>query len=308
MLTGESKYMDVLERSLYNAALDGISLQGNTFFYGNPLASIGKNYRREWFGTACCPANIARLIESLGNYIYGYDNKGIWVNQFVGSTTSIGIDRQQVPLKIETEYPWDGKVHIVLSPEKKVSMALHLRIPGWVEGTVIPGNLYQFENDKASAVTITINGKEVAFHMEKGYAVIEREWKKNDVVELYLPMEVKRIIRRKEVKADQDRVALQRGPIVYCIEGVDNDSRAWNIVLPDTSLVIAERKTIALEPVVVLEAEVPVLSISNDGTNVRTEKKKITAIPYYTWSNRGKSEMQVWLPKKIGEVRIVNSE
>src|SRR2546423_3584374 len=208
MLTGESKYIDVLERSLYNAALDGISLEGNRFFYGNPLASIGKNYRREWFGTACCPANIARLIESLGNYIYGYSSEGIWVNLFVGSTTSASINNQQVAVKMITDYPWNGNVQMVLSPQKKTRFSLYIRIPGWLQGKAVDGGLYEFEDSSAAKFTIKINGQDVPYHIEKGYLVIDREWKKEDKVELNLPMEIRRIISRPEVKADQDRIAL----------------------------------------------------------------------------------------------------
>lgn len=304
MLTGESKYMDVLERSLYNGALDGISLQGNKFFYGNPLASVGRNYRRDWFGTACCPANIARLTESLGNYIYGYSDKGIWVNLFVGSSTSIPVGKQQVPLELKTAYPWDGNVQITVSPKNKTKFGLHLRIPGWAQGEAVPGGLYRFEDTTSQQFTLTVNGKAVPYQMEKGYAVVNREWKNGDVVAFTLPMEVKRVESRPEVTANTGRVALQRGPLVYCVESTDNDGKAWNILLPDDAPLSTSSKTVLTEPVVAIQAQVPILVVTADGTGVQTEKKTITAIPYYTWCNREQSQMQVWLPTKIKDIKI----
>ncbi|MBD0288272.1 MAG: glycoside hydrolase family 127 protein [Flavisolibacter sp.] len=304
MLTGESKYVDVLERSLYNGALDGLSLSGDRFFYGNPLASVGRAYRREWFGTACCPANIARLVESLGNYIYGYNNNGIWVNLYVGSNTTIPIGKQKVSLAMQTNYPWDGRVQLTLSPQKKTKFGLRLRIPGWAQGDAVPGELYRFEDTTSAKFTVQLNDKEISYRVEKGYIVLDREWKNDDVVTLTLPMEVKRVVSRPEVKADVDRVALQRGPMVYCIEGADNNGKAWNIILPPNAPLSTVQHTVLSEPVVAIQTEVPALTVAPDGMGVQSEKKKIVAIPYYTWANRGQGEMQVWLPIKINEVKI----
>lgn len=304
MLTGASKYIDVLERSLYNGALDGISLKGDKFFYGNPLASAGRNFRRDWFGTACCPANIARLTESLGNYIYGYNDKDVWVNLFVGSNTTIPVGKQQVPLQVKTAYPWDGKVQIAVSPKKKSAFGLHIRIPGWAQGEAVPGGLYTFEDTAAANITITLNGKAVPYRLEKGYAVISRDWKNGDVIELNLPMDIKRVVSRPEVTANEGRVALQRGPLVYCVESTDNNGKAWNMLLPENARLSTNQQTILTEPVITIETEVPVLLIAAEGTNVQTETKKITAIPYYTWCNREQSQMQVWLPVKIKDIKI----
>jgi DUF1680 family protein len=300
MLTGESQYVDVLEKSLYNGALDGISLTGDHFFYGNPLASVGKNYRREWFGTACCPSNIARLVESLGSYIYGYSNNAIWVNLFVGSKTSIPVGKQQIPIAMKTNYPWDGQVQLSLSPQKKTRFALHMRIPGWAEGDAAPGGLYQFQDTIAAKFTLHLNGKDVPYKIEKGYAVIDREWKNGDQVTLNLPMEIKRVVSRPEVKADSGRVAIQRGPLIYCIEGADNNGKAWNVILPINAVLSTVPYTVVSEPVIAIQSELPTISVATDGLSVQTENKKITAIPYYTWSNRGQGPMQVWLPEKFG--------
>ena len=304
MLTGESKYVDVLEKSLYNGALDGISLAGDKFFYGNTLASMGKQARRDWFGTACCPANIARLIESLGNYIYGYSNSNIWVNLFVGSNTTIPVGDQQVPLIMNTHYPWDGKVELTVTPQKKTRFGFRVRIPGWATGDAVPGGLYAFRDTHAAGITVQLNGKPVQYEMDKGYLVIEREWNKGDQITINIPMDIKRVTSRPEVKANIERVAIQRGPIIYCVEGADNTGRAMNIVLPKTAFLSAIPQTILSEKVISIQTEATVLSVSADGQHVQTEKKKITAIPYYTWNNRGPGQMLVWLPEKIVDVKV----
>ncbi len=304
VLTGESQYIDVLEKSLYNGALDGLSLSGDHFFYGNPLASTGNNGRREWFGTACCPANIARLVASLGSYIYVRSASDIWVNLYIGSTTTIPIKGNDVTLQLKTDYPWNGRVTLTTVPVKKTRYALHLRIPGWARGMASPGGLYQFTDANVQPFAITVNGRPAGYSLEKGYAVIDRDWKKGDKVELNLPMDIKRVTATPQVKANQGRVALQRGPLIYCVEGADNDSLAWNILLPDGAVFGTEPKTILSEDVVAIRGKLPVVVASADGYNVRTEQRVVTAIPYYTWCNRGNNAMQVWLPRKILDIKI----
>jgi len=305
-LTGDSKYMDVLEKTLYNGALDGLSLDGDRFFYGNPLASNGRHSRREWFGTACCPANIARLIASLGNYIYAGSNDGIWVNLFVGSNTIIPVQKVNIALNMETNYPWDGAVKISVNPDKKVTYALHLRIPGYVNGIAVPGGLYNFTNTSVTTPVIKVNGVAITYTQEQGYAIINREWKKGDVVEMAIPMDIKKVITRDEVKQDNDRMALQRGPLIYCFEGADNNGKAWNMVLPANADFSTTNFTIKNEPVLALVSNLPVVSINADGTSINTSPQQVKAIPYYTWCNRGSNPMQVWLPTKIKDIKINN--
>jgi hypothetical protein len=304
LLTGESKYVDVLERTLYNGALDGISLKGDRFFYGNPLASSGKNQRKAWFGTACCPANIARLIASLGNYIYAQNDQGIWINLFVGSSSSIPVGKTKVPISLLTDYPWDGQVKISISPERKTRFALHVRIPGWVQGEAVPGGLYRFTDTSGVAYSIQLNGHEIACKMEKGYAIIERQWQKGDLVKIRFPMEVRQVISRSELKADEGRVALQRGPLVYCVEGADNGNSAWNFILPVNQPIATEKMNVEGESIIALTAEVPELAVDPSGKSVQTVNKQMIAIPYYTWCNRGRNEMQVWLPVSFKNVRV----
>lgn len=305
-LTGHAEYMDVLERSLYNGALDGLSLSGDRFFYGNPLASRGQHYRREWFGTACCPANIARLVASLGDYIYAKKENSIYVNLFVGSNTNISLKNGNVDVKMETNYPWDGKVKLNIDPVKRSKFKMHLRIPDWYFKKVASGNLYSMTGDDGEAVhfSYSLNGKLFSGKYEDGYLIVENEWKKGDVVEINMAMDVKIIEARKELKQDNGRIAIQRGPIVYCVEGADNNSKAWNIIIPENTKFETIDYKVLDENIKALTAEVPVVMVNEDGTSLRTEIKKIIAIPYYTWANRGKNEMQVWLPTKIRDVKI----
>jgi uncharacterized protein len=304
-LTGNAEYIDVLERSLYNGALDGLSLSGDRFFYGNPLASTGRHARREWFGTACCPANIARLVASLGNYVYAKSSNGIWVNLFVGSNTVVPLQKGRVEIKMATNYPWDGKVQISVNPLKPAKFTVHIRIPGWVKRTQLAGGLYRMDNDGSSNTVYTVNGKpQPAVEDGNGYAVIDRSWKKGDVVSFEYAMPVERISSRGELMQNKDRVALQRGPLVYCIEGADNNGKAWNILMPANATVSTAPAQVLDEPIVALEAMVPVVSMAADGMSLQTEVKKMMAIPYYTWCNRGSNQMQVWLPVKINDVKL----
>jgi DUF1680 family protein len=305
-LTGESKYVDVLERSLYNGALDGLSLSGDHFFYDNVLASNGQHQRREWFGTACCPANIARLVTSVGNYIYGKSNDGIWINLFVGSNTNIQIAGNDVAVAMETNYPWDGKVKLNIDPVKKSKFKLYIRVPGWYQDSVVPGDLYVTgaDNRVPDNYNPMVNGKGVNFQYENGYAVIEREWKKGDIISIEFPMGIKQITARPDLTYDNERIAIQRGPLVYCVEGADNKEGVWNIFVPGKTNFTEFNHKVINEPVIALQAEVSTAVANADGTGIEIRKRKITAIPYYCWANRGANPMQVWLPTKIREVKI----
>ncbi|MBM3177123.1 MAG: glycoside hydrolase family 127 protein [Bacteroidetes bacterium] len=304
-LTGDTRYIDILERSLYNAANDGLSLDGKLFFYGNPLASDGRHKRREWFGTACCPSNIARLVSSLGNYIYASNSKTVFVNLFVASSTSIDLTSGKLSLELDSNYPWEGKVLVKVNPEKKkLRFPLAIRIPGWVLGHPVPGNSYTYLNYSGSQYALKVNGQPVAYNLENGYAVIEREWKKGDVLEADFPMEVRRVVAKPEIKEDVNRVALERGPLVYCVEHPDNDGKVMNLVLPDQIQLQTQFEASLLGGVQTISADVPVVVPTADGNGVVTEVRKMKAIPYYSWANRGQGEMQVWIPRKISGVRL----
>jgi DUF1680 family protein len=304
LLTGESKYVDVLEKSLYNAALDGLSLNGDLFFYGNPLASDGHNKRREWFGTACCPANIARLVASFGNYIYSRSPEGFWINLFASSRTVQAFGSSRVTIRQQSEYPWDGRIVIGINPEKKTRASIHIRIPGWAQGKPVPGDLYRFIDQKQSGFSLYLNGKAATFRMEKGYAVMDREWSPGDELLLNLPMPVELVRAKENVKADSGRIALQRGPLVYCVEGFDNGGSAWNILLPEHTRFASTFHKDILGGIVLLKAQLPTVGIGRDGISVTSSRRTVTAIPYFAWCNRGSDPMQVWLPVKIRNIKL----
>jgi len=320
LLNGTSEYMDVLERSLYNGALDGLSLSGDRFFYGNPLASSGQHARREWFGTACCPANIARLVASLGDYIYTVKPDEFTVNLFVGSRTRVNMVAAapttgtkpgkdlvtEVSIIQETRYPLDGAVTLRVDPSKPAAFSLRVRIPGWYTRQIVPGNLYTASgmHTMQPAPAFTLNGKAIGADIKDGYAVITRTWKKGDQLRFQFDMPVLQLASRPELKQDSGRIALQRGPLVYCVEAADNGGHAWNFIVPERTEFRTKENKVLGENIIALEADVPFLSTSADGKSVFTQTRTLTAIPYYTWANRGKGEMQVWLPVKFENVFV----
>ena len=304
-LTRNTEYIDVLERSLYNGALDGLSLSGDRFFYGNPLASRGQHQRREWFGTACCPSNIARLVASLGNYLYATDDDGVYLNLFVQSETQVNIKGNDVKVQLKTTYPWSGAMTLQVDPSSSDSFAIRIRIPGWLAGSPVPGGLYNMQTpDTSKMPAFLVNGKPVSTVMRDGYACLSRTWKKGDRVTWTFDMPVQRLYARTEVKQNIGRTAIQRGPLIYCVEGIDNDSAAWNIIVPEDVTFKPVPHNILNEQVIALKGKAPVLITSPDGRSAKTELRTVTAIPYYAWANRGKSEMQVWLPSRISDIKI----
>jgi len=302
-LTGEAKFADVLERSLLNGAQAGLSLSGDRFFYGNPLASTGNHQRRAWFGTACCPSNIARLTASVGDYIYGTSAGGLWINQYIGSKSLLQINQTTVGVELVSDYLWNGNSTVLLNPIRPVTFTLHLRIPGWARGEPVPGNLYEAVNKPTQKPVVLLNNTEIPFTITDGYARITRKWKKGDRVEVRFPMEVIEIRAHDEVKYNRNRIALQRGPLVYCVEGSDNEGQAFHFIVPENTHYQASYNPNLLGGIVTINFTAPALQVLH-GTQVETVSKNITAIPYFLWNNRGPSPMQVWLPRKFEVVRI----
>jgi uncharacterized protein len=305
LMTGESKYIDVLERSLYNGALAGLSLSGDKFFYGNPLASSGGYSREEWFGCACCPSNIARLVASVGNYIYATSLDAIYVNLFISSSTVIPVGKHNISITQQGNYPWDGNTIIKISPDIKLKKKLFVRIPGWAVNKPVPGDSYTYLLTDKSPFSIKLNEKEVKYTVEKGYAVIEREWKKGDEISILLPMNIEKVVACDSIQENKGLVALQRGPLVYCVEHADNDGKAMNIIYPDNANFSASFKPMLLGGIMTINSKVPVVKISSDGESVSSTIKEVTAIPYYSWANRGEGEMQIWVPRKVMDVKLL---
>ncbi len=303
-LTGESKYIDILERSLYNGALDGLSLSGDRFFYGNPLASKGNHKRQEWFGTACCPSNIARLVASVGDFIYAKSDDAVWVNLFVGSETNITLDGKEISLAVDTKYPLQGGVKIALNPKKSAAFKVNIRIPNWVRNENFAGDLYRYQPYAVNSLIISINGKPTNYRTEKGYAVLEKTWTMSDEISFNLPMNVRKIVARNEVKQDIDKIALERGPLVYCVEGADNNGEVSGFILPENAQFTEKPNNILTESIISLQTKALFFEPSMDGKKIQTASKTITAIPYYVWCNRGSNAMQVWLSQKIKTVQL----
>jgi DUF1680 family protein len=297
MMHGDAKYIDVMERILYNGLLSGVSLSGNRFFYPNPLASMGQHQRSAFFGCACCISNMTRFMPSVPGYVYAQDQNNIYVNLFMSNKADITLPSGKVSLDQETEYPWDGKIAITVTPEKKAAFALRVRIPGWARQQAIPGNLYRFEDSIVKPVVITLNGKKIDYKVEKGYAVFNRTWTKGDKLSIDLPMEVEKVLANEKVKDDQGRFALQRGPVVYCLEGPDNlDSTVQNIVVNDKTAVAATYKAGLLNGVWTLTGEGSSTRRQLNSNVLLKTEQQVTAIPYYSWNNRGPGEMVVWIP------------
>lgn len=286
LLHGDAKYADILERALYNGVLSGVSLDGSKFFYVNPLASRGQHRRRAWYGCACCPTNVVRIIPQVGSYLYAASPDGVWVNLYAASRAKVALDGRQLELLQETDYPWSGAVKLTVNPARSMVFDVNLRIPGWCKGA-----------------TAKLNGQAIdATPGENGYVRINRQWRRDDTVLLDLPMPIMRIAANPKVAADVGRVALQRGPIVYCLEAVDNGGSVRDIALPREAKLEAGFEPELLGGVTVLRGKAlrrkPVewsdllyQSLPSD------EEISIVAVPYYAWNNREPGEMVVWLPE-----------
>ncbi len=297
LLHGDARYVDVLERVLYNGALSGVSASGDRFFYQNPLESAGDVERSEYFEVACCPSNLARLLGQLPRLIYavGPDRTAgtgevLFVNLFAGSSARTTIASTPVTIAQQTEYPWDGRVRITVKPAKGAEFALHIRVPGWAREQPVPSDLYRFADRGGGQARLSVNGQPMPVHLDAGFARIRRRWLPGDVVELDLPMPVRRLVAHQGVMADRGRAAIQRGPIVYAIEAIDNNGRVSDLSLPLSVVLKHEFRPSLLGGIGVVTGP----GIATDARG--PHKVQVTAIPYFAWANRGKGEMAVWLP------------
>ncbi len=304
LLHGDAKYIDVLERTLYNGFLSGVGLNGNEFFYPNPLESDGRHKRSPWFDCACCPVNVVRFLPSLPGYVYAQQDKDIFVNLFMSNTATINMKDNRVKLTQQTDYPWDGKITISVEPEKEDEFTIHVRIPGWALGSPVPSDLYRYLDSPTDQVGLTINGQPVALQLSKGFATLKRRWKNGDVIELTLPMTIQKVAAHDNVKADAGKLSLERGPIVYCAEWVDNGGHVLNLLLPKDATLQAEHRGDLLNGVTVLKGMAVGLYSSNAGIEQRPQE--FVAIPYYAWAHRGSGEMAVWLPYEQSAARAIS--
>ena len=294
LMNGESKYYDVLERTLYNGVLSGISLDGGSFFYPNPLESMGQHQRSPWFGCACCPSNACRFIPSVPGYIYAVKGEELYVNLFIADEAEVEVGGTRVGLRQTTSYPWQGDITLDVTPR----LALRIRIPGWVRGDVVPSDLYRYADGKRLSYSISVNGQKVESDLDKGYFTVERRWRKGDRVEIHFDMEPRVVEANPHVEADRGRVAVERGPIVYCAEWPDNDFSVRSVLMNRTPQFETEFRGDMLYGIQTVKTRAQTLSFDESGRLV-ADDVTLTMIPYYAWAHRGAGEMTVWLPSDL---------
>ena len=311
LLKGQSKYFDILERTLYNGFLSGISLAGDSFFYPNPLACDGQyafnqgaNTRKAWFDCSCCPSNIVRFLPSLPGYIYAKKGDEVFVNLYISGEAAFDVNGVNVQISQITSYPWEGKVKIKVNPSNPVDLKLRLRIPSWATGRPVPGDLYTYYDAQISKVTASVNGASSNYRTEDGYLNIERKWQNGDEVILNLPMNINLVTSNEKVSENHGRLALERGPIVYCAEGIDNRGSVFNLLLPEFAPISVQWKPELLGGINMLKAKVPAFRVRETGEEIRTRNHNLVFIPYYAWSNRRAGEMNVWFPQRAKSVII----
>ncbi len=298
LLHGEAKYYDVLERTLYNGLISGVSLDGGGFFYPNPLESIGQHQRQPWFGCACCPSNIARFIPSLPGYIYAVKDKDVFVNLFMSNTSDLKVGGKAVSLKQTTTYPWNGDIQIDVTKAAASAFNLRVRVPGWVQGQVVPSDLYTYTDGKRLSYSVKVNGQAVKSELKDGYFSIDRKWKKGDKVEVHFDMEPRTVKAHYKVEADQGRISVERGPVVYCAEWPDNNFDVLSVLMNQAPKFEVVSKPDMLYGINQLVTDAQTLGFDGKGRLTATDVK-LTLIPYYAWSHRGSGAMAVWLPNEL---------
>ena len=312
LLHGDSKYIDCMERTLYNGVISGMSVDGGRFFYPNPLASDGKYAfnadntveRQPWFGCACCPSNLCRFIPSFPGYMYAVKDRDLYVNLFAGNTATIKIGGKDVILEQITNYPWDGDIALTIKKNQAKAFNLKIRVPGWVEQNPVPSNLYSFSDDVLGSYNIKVNGQVVKTEMANGFFVINRLWKKGDVVSIHFDMPVRTVKANPAVVDDRGRIAVERGPLVYCAEGIDNqDFNIFNFLMPRqprfevTDLQINGNRQVTFN-VKAIQVEGQFVNTDEKG-EISATHRRLTMIPYYAWNHRGPGLMEVWMPQSI---------
>jgi uncharacterized protein len=315
MLTGQAKYMDMVERTLYNGILGGIGLDGKSFYYGNPMEYTtingelsGENKRSPWFQCSCCPSNICRFMPSIPGYIYAQKDRNLFVNLYIGSETTYQLDSKDiVTLKQTSNMPWEGKMifEVNTANKKGSKFVLNLRVPGWIDGKIFPTDLYRIGKVSEYLGTLKINGElNDIKRNDNGYISIDREWKKGDIVEWNLPMDTHKVVSNEKIVSNKNLVSVQRGPIMYCAEFADNEGKASNIIFNANNIFTGKFEPNLLNGVMTLTTNANVINFTNQ--EISTTNKVIKLVPYYARSNRGVGEMKLWFPTKIMGVKIKN--
>lgn len=314
LLHGHAKYMDVLERTLYNGLLSGIGIDGKSFFYGNAMEIRNSFTHRDqeraragWFECSCCPTNLTRLLPSIPGYMYAHTKDSVYINLFAAGSATFALHGRPLTIAQRNNYPWDGNLQFTVTPQRADSFTVLVRIPGWARNEAVPSGLYRFAAQPPAAdPPISINGKPAVYTIANGYAVLRKRWRAGDVIAVSLPMEVQRIAAHDKLKDDAGKVALQRGPLVYCAEAVDNGGRSSTIILPQDAQFNTETVKVFTAEVLGLTSEVPVVVVNEAQNAVTTEKRRFRAIPYYAWANRGAGEMMIWFPVRVKDVELLS--
>ncbi len=297
LLHGQSKYIDILEKTLYNSMLSGVSLSADRFFYPNPLESNGQHQRQAWFGCACCPSNVARFVPAIPGYIYAVTDKELYVNLFISNEADITIGKRKVRISQKANFPWDGKVELTVNPETNGKFILKIRIPGWAQNEAQPGGLYKFTDQDTEPVKIFINGKVTDLNLADGYALVSRKWKSGDKVEVEFPMPVRKVVADARVKEDMDKIAFQRGPVIYCAEWPENNTgNVLDLVIKKDAPFTTEFEPSLLEGTQVIETSGVQTKKTLNGKVVMLGTEPVKLIPYALWNNRGAGQMMVWFP------------
>jgi len=318
LLHGDAKYMDVVDRVLYNGFLAGISLEGDKFFYPNPLAcrvdypfNKGAEGRSPWFDCSCCPVNIVRFIPSIASMIYAQRDDEVYVNLFIPGETTLEVNGTKVKIRQETIYPWKGAVILHVEPEEPVEFTLKVRIPGWAQGQPMASDLYQYKNAKPTAIRATVTDSTQPVVPKGQYMVVRKKWDAWSEVAIEYPMTIRRVVTNDKVEANRQRVALERGPIVYCIEAADNEDRVPRFILsqveneidvPLESIRPSWREDL-LGGVMVLQGHGETVEIGEGDEMTVKQAQPFTAIPYYAWNHRGNGQMRVWIPMEASLVK-----
>jgi DUF1680 family protein len=297
LLHGQSKYYDILEKTLYNSMLSGVSISGDKFFYPNPLESNGQHERQAWFGCACCPSNVARFVPAIPGYIYAVTKNELYVNLFVSNIANFSIGGRKVQVSQKADFPWNGSVEIILNPEKEGKFDLKIRIPGWAVNEAIPGGLYKFTEQNNELIKLSVNGTLTDLNLKDGFAVISQNWKKGDKVDVEFPMPVRTVVADERVKEDIGKIAVQRGPVIYCAEWPDNNTgKVLNLVINKESGFSSIFVPEMLGGTEVIKTMAHQTARSLDGKIESKPDEPLTLIPYALWNNRGPGQMMVWIP------------
>ena len=303
LLHGESKYYDVLERTLYNGLISGVSLDGGGFFYPNPLESMGQHQRQAWFGCACCPSNICRFIPSLPGYVYAVKDRNVYVNLFLANKGELNVGGKKVSISQQTQYPWDGDITVSIDKNQAGRFTLKIRVPGWVRNQPVPSDLYSYSDNKRLGYRVTVCGDVVdAAPAPDGYLTIDRKWKKGDKVQIHFDMEPRTVRAINLVKEDEGCISVERGPLVYCAEHPDNDFNIQSMLINQAPRFTVGDGKVLSYPVKTVTTQAQTLDFDKQG-RLTTKDVNLTLIPYYAWCHRGSGNMKVWLPQDLVATR-----